>query len=709
MNIPQSSSVAVATTRSRTLAVSVAAALGLLASHGALAQEGKATLDDVIVSAPRYVPESNTTATKMDIPLVETPQSISVITRDQVDLLNMQNVSQAIRYSAGILGENFGADERYDWLTLRGFVPVQYVDGLQAPVGSPPNVGLDLWGFESVEILKGPASALYGSAPPGGIVNLTSRRPRSEFGGELQAQFGQYEHKQVAGDITGPIGEKFSYRLTALWRDRGTQMDFVDSERLYVAPALTWAITDATKLTLLGYWQDDVIDGDGGGFLPAEGVVLPNPNGRIPTSFNVGEPGYNTYQREQFGAGYDISHEFGNGWSLAQNVKYSSSDVKFLSVYGAGLQADLRTLTRFNFPFFENIDSLATDTRLAGKFTTGGVEHDLLVGVDWRRYWNESAFAFALGPNLDVFAPVYGTPVSVPSAIFPNTDQSQKQLGVYVQEHAKAGKWVLTLTGRHDSVKNENFTTERKDNEFSYRAGVNYLFDSGFAPYVSYGRSFQPVYGADFGGNAFEPSTGKQLEAGVKFEPRNLKGRGSKALVTLAVFQLKQENVLTPDPDPTHLFFNVQTGEVEVKGLELEGVARFNEVFSLNGSYTYTDSEVTRSNGVDLGKQLTMVPEHKLSLLGEYTFQQGPLAGLGFSAGVRYVGESYGDTGNDWRTPAVTLFDANLRYDWQGWRLALNGSNIFDKEYLSRCSSGVQCFYGLRRNVQFSIGRRFGG
>lgn len=705
MNI-RNSTAAAAMPRSRALGTAVAAALGLLAAHGALAQESKSTLDDVIVAAPRYVPESNVTATKMDVPLIETPQSISVITRDQVDLLNMQNVSQAVRYSAGILGENYGADERYDWLTLRGFVPVQYVDGLQAPVGNPPNVGLDLWGFESVEILKGPASALYGSAPPGGIVNLTSRRPQSEFGGELQAQYGRYDHKQLAGDVTGPLGDKFAYRLTALWRDRGTQMDFVDSERIYVAPALTWSITDATKITFLGYWQDDVIDGDGGGFLPAEGVVLPNPNGRIPTSFNVGEPGYNTYQREQFGAGWDVSHDFGNGWSLQQNAKYSSSDVKFLSVYGAGLQADLRTLNRFNFPFFENIDSLATDTRLAGEFTTGGIEHDLLVGVDWRRYWNQSAFAFALGPTLDIFAPVYGTPVSVPSPVFPNTEQEQKQRGIYVQEHAKAGKWVFTLTGRHDEVKNTNFTTETKDDEFSYRAGVNYLFDSGFAPYVSYGRSFQPVYGADFNGNAFEPSIGKQFEAGVKFEPRNLAGRGSRALLTLAVFELTQENVLTPDPDPTHLFFNVQTGEVEVKGLELEGVARFNEVFSLNGSYTYTDSEVTKSNGPDLGKQLTQVPKHKLSLLGEYTFQSGALAGLGFSAGVRYVGESYGDTANEWRTPSVTLFDANLRYDWQGWRLALNGSNIFDKEYLSRCSSGVQCFYGLRRNVTFSVSRR---
>lgn len=686
--------------------------LGVLwAAAGASAQEA---LEEIIVSAPHYVPSSNTAATKMDAPLIETPQSISVVTRDQVDLLNMQNLSQAVRYSSGVIGENYGADERYDWLTLRGFNPVQYVDGLQAPVGSVPNVGLDLYGFESVEVLKGPASVLYGLAPPGGIVNLTSRRPRDEFGGELQAQYGQYNAKQVAADITGPAGSQLSYRLTALYRDRETQMDYVDSERTYVAPALTWAIAESTKLTLLGYYQKDRIDGDGGGFLPAQGVVLPSPFGRLPTGRNTGEPDYNTYQREQYGVGYDFRHDFNEQVSFQQNLKYFSADVLMRSVYGAGLLrnedgtiADGRTLMRYNFPFDEYVRSFAVDSRLQVKFDTAALAHTLLVGVDWRRYNNNSVFGFDLAPSIDIFAPVYGAEIVTPD-LFPYTQQTQKQLGLYLQDHVKVDRWVFTLSGRHDTVKADNSGVDTEDKEFSYRAGINYVFESGFAPYLAYARSFQPTYGADFSGTPFKPTYGKQIEAGIKYEPRWL-GEDSNALVTLAVYQLKQENVLTPDIDPTHpAFSNVQTGEVEVKGLELEGVARFHERLSLNGSYSFTDSEVTHSNNPDeLGKRMVLVPEHKLSLLADYTFQTGTLAGFGFSGGVRYLSDLYGDSANEWRTPSVTLFDAVLHYNTRGgWSLALNGSNIFDKEYLSRCSNETQCFYGLRRNVTFTVSRK---
>jgi len=695
---------------SRTRGSSAQRAAFLLASAWAvpvLAQERPPEqLEEVVVSAPNYVPTTNTAATKLDVPLIETPQAITVVTRDQVDLLNMQNLGQAVRYTSGIIGENFGSDERYDWLTLRGFYPIQYVDGLQAPVGSVTNVGLDLFGFESVEVLKGPSSVLYGQTPPGGIVNLTSRRPLDEFGGELQAQFGQYSAKQIATDVTGPASEAVAYRLTGLYRDRDTQTDGVNSKRLYVAPALSWQIAETTRVTFLGYYQDDEVNGDGGGFLPAQGVVLPNPNGRIPTNRNAGEPEYNTYQREQYAVGYDFRHDFTEQLSVQQNVKYSSADVKMLSVYGAGLQPDLRTLNRFNFPFNEEVRSFAVDTRLQAKTELGAVKHNFLVGVDWRRYTNDSEFAFAFGPPIDIFAPVYGTPVVTPSTFFPFTQQVQKQLGFYAQDQAKIGKWVFTVSGRQDKVKADNAGRDTDDDEFSYRGGINYVFDSGVAPYVAYARSFQPTYGADFAGNPFRPTLGTQVEAGVKIEPRNL-GRNARALITLAAYELTQENVLTPDPDPTRPFFNVQTGEVEAKGLELEAVARFRERLSVNASYSYTDSEVTKSNGPDLGKRLFMVPENKISLLTDYTFQTGPAAGFGCSAGVRYMSDSFGDPANLWRTPSVTLLDAVLHYDRVGWHMALNGSNIFDKEYLSRCSSNEQCFYGLRRNVTFTVARKF--
>src|SRR5881227_603288 len=271
------------------IAVGGAALLAIaLAEAQTTAGQGQAQsepLAEVVVSAPRYVPDTNISATKIAIPLIETPQSISVITRDrlrgldqrygdQIDVLDFQNLQQAVRYTSGVIGENFGPDERYDWLTLRGFNPVAYIDGLQAPIGSVPNVGLDLWMADSVEVLKGPSGVLYGQTPPGGLVNITSRRPQQDLHYEGQLQYGSFSDQQAAGDITADLGGDGTFlgRLTGLWRHRGTQTDGVTSTRGLIAPSLTWNMGSATHLTFLGYYQKDNVRGDGGGFLPAQGT-----------------------------------------------------------------------------------------------------------------------------------------------------------------------------------------------------------------------------------------------------------------------------------------------------------------------------------------------------------------------------------------------------------------------------------------------------
>ncbi|MGH7746413.1 MAG: TonB-dependent siderophore receptor, partial [Candidatus Dormibacteria bacterium] len=368
---------------------------GALAAAGAAAaqdqtQDQPSSVGELVVTAPHYVPTTDVAATKVAIPLIETPQSVSVITRDQIDVLNIQNLDQAVRYTSGVVGENFGSDPRYDWLTLRGFNPVEYIDGLQAPIGSVNNVGFDLWGAQSVEILKGPSGVLYGQTPPGGLVNITTRRPQRAFGGEIRGQYASFDDKEIAGDVTGSlIGDgKLEGRLTALWRDRQTQTEFVHTRRFYIAPALTWNIDPATDLTLLGYYQKDNVDGDGGGFLPEVGTLLPNPNGHLDVNFNAGEPDYNVFRREQYGIGYEFNHAFGEALSFHQNVKYSVTHDYSQAVYGAGLQADLRTLNRFNFDFPERVDQLATDSRLEAHFATGPVSHVALLGVDYRNLHN---------------------------------------------------------------------------------------------------------------------------------------------------------------------------------------------------------------------------------------------------------------------------------------------------------------------------------
>lgn len=676
----------------------------------------------IVVTAPNYVPEGSEAANKSEIPLIETPQSVTVISRDQIDLLDWSNLAQTVRYVAGVTGENYGPDERVDWLTMRGFEPVQFVDGLQASIGSIANTGLDLYGAESIEILKGPSSVLYGLAPPGGIVNVTSRRPQDVFRGEIEAQLGNRDHWQVNGDVTGPLADRVSARLTGLYRDRGTQTREVDSERLFVAPALTLRPGPDTRLTLLSYFQRDEVTGDGGGFLPAAGTLLPNPNGRISSTANLGEPGYNRFLRRHWGIGYDLRHDFSNSLSLRQNLKYTHlySDQRgvggngFVDADFDGSPDDYRTVARYSFSFRENVDTFAVDTRLNADVRTGAVRHDLVVGVDYRDYdyLGSSAFGFGI-PPIDVYTPTYGVAIP-PLPPLPFSDQQQRQIGLYAQDQLRVGGLILTVAGRHDWVRDREklADTRRSFGDVTYRAGLSYVFANGIAPYLSFARSFEPVAGATRNGTPFDPTTGRQIEAGLKFDARNA-SEGTKLFATLAAYHLVQKNVLTPDAaNIGGEAFQVQTGEVTVKGIEAEFVARFNERLSLNASYTYTDSEVTESNGPDLGDQLPVTPHHKLSALADYTFQDGTLAGLGASFGMRHLAKSTGNLTSAFAptvyvNPAATLFDGSLHYDRANWRVALTASNLFDKDYVARCYSNTNCFFGTRRVVTASIVRRF--
>lgn len=695
----------------RLLALASVGVGALTAAAPAFAQDA-AAVEQLVVTAPKYVPTGETTASKTQTPLVQVPQAVTVISRDQIDLLDWSTLGQAVRYTAGVTGENYGPDQRVDWLTVRGFNPVQYVDGLQAAVGSISNTGLDLYGAESVEILKGPSSVLYGSAPPGGIVNITSRRPSNDFGGEVELQGGNLDNKQVNFDVTGPLGDNASARFTGLWRDKSSQIDGVDSERTYIAPAFTWQPTDATRITLLSYFQHDDVKGDSRGFLPTSGTLTANPLGHTSSHTNLGEETYNRFQRDHGAIGYDAEHRFDNGLVLQQNLKVTHLDSDDRGLFGSSLLADNHTVSRYSFSFAENVDVFAVDTRLKYKVDTGALSHDLVAGVDFRRYDYVGSSAFVFGvPNTDLFNPVQGLNITAPAlSVF--SSQVQKQTGLYLQDQIKVEKWIATLAVRHDWVETTNrlaSNAEVDDKAFSYRAGLSYVFDNGVVPYVGYSKSFQPVAGSTYDGSVFKPTTGEQFEAGVKYDARGLPP-GVKLFATLAAFDLTQQNVSTADN--AHTGFSVQTGEVEVKGVETEIVGRINERISFNASYTYTDSEVTKSNGPDLGNRLPVTPRHKLSGLVDYTFQDGPLAGFGASFGGRYTSQTAGNLLGTYapviyQNAAVTLWDASAHYNLNDWRLAVTASNLFDKEYVASCSPSANCFYGTRRVVTASVTRKF--
>jgi iron complex outermembrane receptor protein len=669
-----------------------------------------ATLQTVMVTA--YVPRATNAAAKMEVPLLETPQSVTVIPRAQMNLLNWQNLDQAVRYTSGVVGGIFGPDPRYDWLNQRGFNPTVYINGLQAPIGSVHSTGIDLFGFQTVEVLKGPSSALYGSAPPGGIVDMTSRRPEGIFNGEVQLQYGSFANKQGAVDVTGPLNAQGTLlgRITALDYSRGTQRFGVGTNRFYIAPALTWLASPDTTLTLLSYFQRDAVDGDGNGFLPSYGVLSPNPLGKVSTSTNLGDTDYNRFKRRQYGVGYEFAHRFNEHWQFKQDMMYFSDITDILQVYGAGLATnadgvptDYRTVNRFNFPFDENIHALEVDSRLYGKFGSGDVTQNVLVGLAFRRYTDHALFGFAAAPSIDLFDPVYGMSITTPPLSFPYLQQVQKQTGLYAEDVIKVHPWVLTVGGREDALDTDNFGVGTTNHKFSYHVGLNYLLHNGLAPYVSYATSFQPTSGADFAGKAFAPTSGTQTEAGLKFQPASAPP-GVHVFATLAAYDLKQNNVLTPDP--THALFQTQTGQVEVKGLELEGVMRVGDHWSFNAALTTMNPKVTRSNGPDLGKQLPVTPRHMASALVDYTQRSGALAGLGASIGFRYIGPSYGDGANTLKAPGAALWDSTIHYSLgDHWLMDLSLSNMFNKTYVAQCSSVAACYYGVKQVVNFTVTR----
>lgn len=698
---------------------------------GQAVQTTRAQNGEIIITARHFVPEGAETANKSNIPLIQTPQSISVITRDQIDLLNFVDAQQAVRYTAGAFGENYGPDPRYDFITVRAFTPKQYIDGLAVPATTTISaVGVDLYAFQSLDILKGPVSVLYGAAPPGGILNEVSRRALPTFGGEIEAKAGTDNFFEGAGTVTGPISQFLDFRATALYRDSKGFIDYQHNKRLLLAPTATLKIGSDTKVTGLFYYQHDHNLGGNGGFLPLYGTLLPSPTGlHISRSTNLDDP-KTTFNRNQWAGGWDFEHRFGGNLTFHSNTKWSHYHEKtpigiysgggFTNTSDASLPSYYRTLQQYNFTYAEKVTSFATDNRFDAKLTTGPVSHKIIAGLDYRNVHNTAAYAFIFAGQIDAFNPVYNPTYEV-SPGFPNAynDQKLKQTGLYAQDQMKLGELFITLGGRQDWVKVNTFGAEQKEKKFTYRAGANYVTQSGIAPYISYSTSFEPVIGrSTTTDEPFRPTTVKQWEGGLKYDARGLPSN-IKLFATGAVFDIKERNFVVAQVGPTNPFGATQGGEVEVKGVELELVSRINQQLSINASYSYNHSEVVSNpnSPVDDGAPLPTTPKNKLSLFADYTIARGALAGLGGGAGVRYNSASAGSLPSGTFpgvgfaptivTGKATLFDAIIHYDQPRFRIAINASNLFDKNYVARCTGLYGCVYGAGRQVIATLTGKF--
>jgi iron complex outermembrane recepter protein len=660
-----------------------------------------------------YLASQSVTATKTDTPILTTPQSISVVTKDQIEAQGAQNITEALRYTPGVTIESFGANAFFDEFKLRGFEAPRYLDGLRLPADSTTFAvpRIETYGLERIEVLKGPSSGLYGQSDPGGLLNLVSKRPTDTPHYEVEGSFGNFDRFQGAFDIGGPIDKngEYLYRIVGLGRDSNSQTDFVQDNKLFIAPSFTWRPTTDTTFTILSQYQK--VDNSGyQQYVPGQVSFLPNPNGQIPYSRYLGVPGPDGYHLEQFAVGYAFEHRFDNVFQFRQNFRYTDVSNDLASARTEGMVTDRLVARTYNY-VKANAANVAIDNQLQADFATGPLVHKVLAGVDYFDLTAHTDYRTAPIAPIDAYSPVYNTAVPSFNSLSPFIlrDDQLSQAGVYLQDQIKFDRWTLTMSGRQDWA-SSGFTSmafyppagsySREDSAQTGRVGLNYLFDIGLSPYISYSTSFTPNLGADSSGKSFKPTTGDGAEIGVKYKPN-----GSNIMATAALFDIHQQDVLTADPN--NPFFNVQTDAVRVRGLELEIKGNLTRELEITAGYAHLDPRVTESIAGYAGKYMMNTAQDQGSVWGKYTWYSGPLAGLGLGLGVRYVGETYGDNFNTFVIPSYLLLDAAASYDLayfrpdlKGWKAQVNVTNLTDHFYVASCLTGLPyCGLGNGRTV----------
>lgn len=652
-----------------------------------------------------YRARSAASATKTDTPLHETPQSITVVTRERIEDSGAQTLQDALNYAAGVHSQAFGLDTKNDWLRVRGAAPDQYLDGLRQSFGFYTATRSDPYTLERLEVLRGPAAMLYGQGSTGGLVNLVSKRPQQEAQREIGVQLGSFRRRQVQMDLTGPLGDAptWSYRLVALARDSGTQVDHVPDDRWLVAPSLTWRPSAATSLTLQALRQQDHT-GSTIQFLPWSGTLAPNPNGRIPTDRFLGEPGFDRYDADRGSVGWLFEHRLDAEWTVRQTLRASSNDVGYRQVapyvFGAPAapftDAAGRTLDRFAQFTDVRARMLVTDQHLEGRVDIGGMQHRLLVGLDALRSRQADATVYDFPQSLggavtpiDAYNPVYGTYTPAIAPASPDRT-TLRQVGVYLQDQVKFGEhWIAVAGVRHDRARNDREGAEaERSHATTQRLGFMYAAERGWSPYLSYSESFTPVPGTNAAGMRFTPMRGRQLEAGVKFAPTN----GAYS-VNAAVYELREANRLITDPANATNF--LQAGRTKTRGLEIEWLGRVNRTLDLSAHYNYLRND----------PQLDTLPRHQAALWAKQRLQVAGVSGLSLSLGMRHL--SAMRDGDAPTTPRVTLVDAGLGWEGERWDYALHATNLTDRTYVSACLARGDCFYGARRTLLLSATHRF--
>lgn len=700
-----------------------------------------------------YVATQSRVGTKTDTPILETAQSISVVGRQQIEDQNAITINQALRYSPSVTTEQRGGSgaSRLEQFFIRGFTAPLFLDGLALPGSRDASASIDPYRLERIDIIKGPASVLYGQSGPGGIVNLVSKVPQFVRHGEIFVQGGGFNEVRGGFDIggplpaeAGPLADQFAYRVIGLgWTGDGPAVT-TRVERVLINPSVTWRPSTDTSLTIIGNYERDPFSGFYGGF-PAVGTVFPRNfgngfTGRLPVDFYDGDRNFERSDRTQASISYIFDHNVNEALHFHSAGRYLRTEGDYRSVYGAfndttGPFASGPLIDRSRIATRVGIDAYTIDNNLVGKFDTGIFAHTALVGVDYRSFETRTlSSAFPAAPSLNVLFPNYA--MNIPTPPFTTDSRiTSEQTGVYFQDQVKFDRLVLTLGGRYDWARNSGPTRSLATNvvtnqdvpseAFTGRASLLYLFDNGFAPYVSYSEAFEPItagriFDANFGsiGRIPDPITSDQFEAGIKYQPP-----GTDILLTAAAFDIRRSNAT--NPDPVNRNFVVQTGAVGVQGMEFEARVNLAEGLNVIGGFSFIDArvvtdltttlnQVTNQQVALQGRVPVQIPDTTVSLFADYRFTSGPLLGLGIGGGVRYLGSSWGDPANTFKVPESVLVDAVLSYDLKnldttlnGFTLQVNAQNLLDERYVTGCFSYSNCYYGLPRTVYATLRYRW--
>ncbi|MEH2180219.1 TonB-dependent siderophore receptor [Nostoc sp.] len=658
-----------------------------------------------------YRVRDSSTATKTDTPLRDIPQSIQVVPQQVLRDQNVTRLGDAIRNIPGANQSGSAITDRDQSFFSRGFQLSDFNgsylrDGLRDIFGGQI---LDFSNIERVEALRGPASVLYGRGTPGGVVNIVTKQPLRDPFYAIDATIGSFDFYRGAIDLSGPLNDSKTvlYRLNVAYQDRNTFVDRFEESQFFIAPVVSLAIGNRTRLTLEG----DYLDSQGSfvSGLPAVGTVLPNPNGRIPRNRNTSEAELN---RTLGRVGYRLEHQFSDNWSLQSAFRAS-----FFEYHGdptitpsGNLNSDNRTVDRERYDSVFSSQAYDLTAYVTGRFSTGAVAHQLLFGVDLsRRDDNRGQDFAATASPIDVFNPVYGQPTGSRILVADSSGLTDA-LGIYIQDQVTlAENLKLLLSGRFDLFEQisrdflANTRTNQSGDAFSPRVGIVYQPIPPISLYASYSRSFNPTSGTSFENRLFQPGRGTQYEVGLKADLND------RLSATLALYDLTRTNVLTADTRPgvPPGLFSIQTGEQRSRGVELGVQGEILAGWNIIAGYAYTDAQITQDNRLPVGDRLTRVPENAFNLWTTYEIQQGTLWGLGVGLGLFFIGECQVDLPNTFlQLPSYLRTDAAIFYNRDRFRAALNFRNLFDITYFEGFSSD-RVFYGEPFTVQGTISWEF--